>query len=325
VATLGIVEFFIFLLHKYYKGLNVAQELVFADVHFALFFTAMFNAIQSAILAFFTRRNSNRLWVSTEYQDLHHYVEIREEFDRVEKRLLKLYLPDEQIDSNEGSRSIRKSLANRIWARATNDDSQWRYSLLSLQSVASLLVRSIRYPVLSARYRDLLVQVRFHELKFHFIQANQLPITMHVSDYLKRSELHILMKLVHISTFAWLLLTAGFNLVYFLLGVTAYTTDGNLNTVGNAMTGIFFATMIFFLLLSLLIWNKMEWIFHNIMHMKLISESGTVGPNNSSQSLTFGVIGPAGRASYVSEYGQRIDQKSLFWGSNPRYITMMIQ
>jgi len=57
LATLGVVEFFIFLAHKYYKDLNIAEELIFAQVHFTLFYTALINAFQSVILAFFVIRN----------------------------------------------------------------------------------------------------------------------------------------------------------------------------------------------------------------------------------------------------------------------------
>ena len=38
VATLGIVEFVVFLIQKYYSGLDKAQKEVFADVHFMLFY-----------------------------------------------------------------------------------------------------------------------------------------------------------------------------------------------------------------------------------------------------------------------------------------------
>eukprot|EP00545_Synedropsis_sp_CCMP1620_P008239 CAMPEP_0119025144 /NCGR_PEP_ID=MMETSP1176-20130426/33219_1 /TAXON_ID=265551 /ORGANISM="Synedropsis recta cf, Strain CCMP1620" /LENGTH=207 /DNA_ID=CAMNT_0006980617 /DNA_START=108 /DNA_END=728 /DNA_ORIENTATION=- len=113
LATLGIVEFFIFILHKYYAGLNVPMELVFADVHFTLFFTALFNALGSVVVAFFVCRHSEKLWVQPEYQDLHHYVEIREEFDRLEKELNKLRAdPQAVAESIHESAELRRNRAS---------------------------------------------------------------------------------------------------------------------------------------------------------------------------------------------------------------------
>ena len=331
MATLGIVEFVIFLLHKYYTDLNVAQELIFADVHFTLFFTALFNAFQSCILAFFISRNSHRLWVQTEYQDLHHYVEIREEFDRLDKELQRFREPlavrstfsnsDRTcVDYDRTSRvsgSLRQSMTAQMWATEESDHvrGEFGYSLRSIKNIWFFLLRSARYPRLSRKHNDLLVQVRFHELKFHFIQANKLPITMHLSDYMKRCELRILQKLVHIRTLAWLILTAGLNLLYFLMGVVVFTSDGDLVIVGETLTAIFFSGIIFCVGLSLVIWNKMTWIFHTIMHTKLITQTGPVEQHANDESSD----------QPENDGGPVFDQQSLFWGSSPRYIIIMIQ
>lgn len=326
MATLGIVEFVIFLLHKYYTDLNVAQELIFADVHFTLFFTALFNAFQSCILAFFISRNSHRLWVQTEYQDLHHYVEIREEFDRLDKELRKFREPlsvhgtsSDSKKTNRSSSSLRQSMAAQMWATEESDHvrGEFGYSLQSIKTIWYFLLRSARYPRLSRKHDDLLVQVRFHELKFHFIQANKLPITMHLSDYLKRCELRIMQKLVHIRTLAWLLLTAGLNLLYFLMGVVVYTTDGDLATVGKAMTVIFFSGIFGCVALSLIIWNKMTWIFYTIMHTKLITQSGPVEHHENDQA--------SDQPAPANDGLPAFNQQSLFWGSSPRYIIILIQ
>ena len=326
VATLGMVEFVIFLLHKYYEDLNVAQELVFADVHFTLFFTALFNAFQSCILAFFISRNSHRLWVQTEYQDLHHYVEIREEYERLSKELQKFRDPIKESvqgspfnprKTDRSATSMRQSVTSQMWTTAESENvrGEFRHSMQSIKRILYFLLRSVRYPRLSRKHNDLLVQVRFHELKFHFIQANKLPITMHLSDYLKRCELRILQKLVHIRTLAWLLLTAGINLLYFLMGVVVYTTNGDLEAVGRSLTAIFFSGVIFSVLLSLIIWNKMTWIFHTIMHTKLITQSRPVEEHENDQ--------PSDQPA--TNGAPEFDQQSLFWGSSPRFIIIMIQ
>jgi hypothetical protein len=317
VAILGIVELVIFLLHKYYSGLNVAQEKVFADVHFTLFFTALFNAVQSCIVAFFITHRSHSLWVMPEYQDAHHYVEIREEFDRIDKELLSMKGGTESIVDDENPDSIQSlSATQRMFRRCRTDDmdnvtTELTYMLNNIKSIWRSIIQFARYPHLSYKYHDLLVQVKFHELKYHFIQENKLPITLEVSHYLKRCELRIMQRMVHINTSAWLILTACMNFLYFLMGVIAYVTDGDLITSGHILSSLFFASLIFFVFISLILWNKVTWIFHSIMHQKFDSEPGE-GEINIMRSDDTGTF-------------SRFNQKSLFWGDNPNYVSLVIQ
>lgn len=276
VATLGVVEFFIFLLQKYDPNLNTAQKLVFADVHFTLFYTALFNAFQSVILCFFTSRISDRLWVRTEYQDLHHYLSIREEFERV-----KLLLYPEKGDHP----SDDEMTENLFWS--------------DLRNIGTAMWNFLRYPGLARKYQNLLVQIRFHELKVSFLKENALPPTFQVSTYLKRSELYVLTQLVHVSTFAWLLLTGAINLLYFLMGITLSVTNGDSMAVGRALSLVYMLSMLSFVVLSFIIFNKMKWIFRLIIDLKNVAEGDS--PNED------------------------FDQMSLFWGGDPKVFIVMIQ
>jgi hypothetical protein len=148
------------------------------------------------------------------------------------------------------------------------------FNFQSFRRFVRSIVQFIRNPVLTRKYRKLLVQIRFHELKYHFIESNKLPLTLKVSDYLKRSERHVLAKLVHISTFAWLLLTGCVTLIYFLCGVIVLASNGSNHTVGVALLIMSYTTMLIFVVASLLIFNKMIWIFNRIMTMKLMSRDG---------------------------------------------------
>jgi hypothetical protein len=315
VALLGIVELVIFLLYKFDAGLDKKAKEVFADVHFTLFFTALFNAFQSGILAFFISRNSYRLWVKIEYQDLHHYVEIREEFDAVCKKLSRTLLGEKSrriFNADSDSRSNLQSLPGLL--SSVGLLGEIKFMLTNLEKLWELLKQKARYPRLSRRYQSLLIQIRFHELKFQFIQANNLPITLRISDYMKRCERHILLKMVHISLFKWLILTGAVELLYFIFGTITYHTDGNLMSTRYTMIVLFFGSMIFFVLLSLIIWNKISWIFHTIIHTNLISfkTENQDDVNNSSHVTNLNDI-------------KEFDQLSLFWGRNTKYITIMIQ
>ena len=230
MATLGLVELFIFLLLKYHgDSIDKERKEVFADVHFALFYTAIFNAFQSVLVAIVARASSYKLWVQTEQLELDHYVEIREEFERLQSEY-----------------DLRSS---------------WRGAGAAMTTLA----KTVAYSGLRKnRYHDLLVQVRFHELRLYFLEGNGLPLTLKVSDYLKRCELKVLISLVHISGMAWLFLTGGLNLIYFAMGMVAYKT-GDPKATGVALTWIFFMLMFIFILICLCLYMKMRKIFQAIL------------------------------------------------------------
>lgn len=228
LATLGIVEFAVFLLIKYYDDLDKDKKEVFGDVHFALFYTAVFNAIQSTLTALFTRSASNRLWVRTEQLELDHYVEMREEYDRVQS----------VISSHECRNRLEKWLRN--------------------------VLLFVRRPGLRGKFNSLRIQVRFHELRLQFLEAHNLPLNLKVSEYLKRSELGVLISLVHISGTAWLFLTGGLALLYFILGMIGYKT-ADVDVLGSCMTGVFFGMLFLFIIVSVALQFKMERIFQRIM------------------------------------------------------------
>lgn len=247
---------------------------------------ALFNALQSAILAFFSYRVADRLWVKTETLELNHYIEIREEFERV----------DSILYGDEAQRRVPAS------------EFVFEYNVRGLQKVWERFCRFVRHPIMSQRHADLLVQVRFHDLRVHFLKANDLPLQLMVSDYLKRSLLSVLQQLAHISAVAWLLLTGAIALLYFLMGIVIYVTN-DLTKVGVSLTWIYLCSMIFFVLLSLIIYNKMKWIFDRIMRMKLLGQSNVF---KSGMSIRKG-------EKHVQ------NQSDLFWGGNPNIITVIIQ
>ncbi len=226
MATLGLVELFIFLLLRYYDLKHKERKDIFAEVHFALFYTAIFNAFQSVLCGFATRKVSNKMWVQTEHLELDHYVEIREEFDRVQH---------EYHSSREGVPSKLRG----IWS-------------------------AVRNPGLRSRYMELLVQVRFHQLRIQFLEDNHLPLTLKVSDYLKRSEETVLMHMVHVSGTAWLMLTGGFNGIYFIIGMVANET-GDPEVIGKVMMSMFLSMLIAFIVICIVIYIKMTGIFKTIM------------------------------------------------------------
>jgi hypothetical protein len=233
LSTLGVVELFVYLVLKYYKDYDKTQKGVFADVHFALFYTAVFNAFQTVIVSMATIRTSNSLWVETEYLELDHYVEIREEFDRVKEKLG--YGSDDELTSGPSFRNLPRHI-----------------------------LESLRNPGLRGHYLDLLVQVNFHSLRLHFLQGNDLPLTLKVSDYLKRSEERVLTKLVHVSGGAWLMLTGCLNLIYFLMGIVAYVSEDQ-EVVGRFLKGIFFFMLLLFIVISVGLYFKMRRTFRTIM------------------------------------------------------------
>jgi len=166
----------------------------------------------------------------------------------------------------------------------------------------------LSHPRLKWRHDALLVQIRFHELRVHFLKANDLPLKFKLSDYLKRSELNVLEKLVHVSTFAWLLLCGAVNLLYFTMGIVAYVSDND-ELVGTFMTSVFFASLCAFVVISLIIFHKITRAFRRIVYSKLIDE------------CSFPVADSLDSLRRTSNQ----DQLDLFWGRDPNLIIGGVQ
>ena len=295
VAILGMVEFCVFLMQEYYEDYNKEKKDVFGAVHFALFYTALLNAFQSMILSYAVRRVSRKMWVQTEALELNHYVEIREEFDRVQTELGALKAGAKSSGSSTSGSDDDKGEGNSRWAVAPDER--------GLRGFIRAVVDRIRYPRLKSRYNELLVQVRFHELRVHFLKAYNLPLKLKIADYLLRSEQTVLIKLVHVSSSAWLLLTASINLLYFVLGIVG-TKTGDPGMVGVTLIYVFFCCLFIFIVLALILRKKVRNIFRQIMHRRELWQ-----------------------VQEDAEEKERLaaQQMGLFWGSSPKLIIAAIQ
>jgi len=277
LTTLGIVEFCVFLLQEYHTSMDKEKKDVFGAVHFALFYTAIFNAFQSVVLCFITTRISQKLWVQTEALELNHYVEVREEFQRVEELMRKKHQSKSKSKDSEAASSTGsdEDIANAVEKSGMQQDEEsedpyhseyvFEVSWRGLRSLFARMMDLVRFPQLMKRYNELLVQVRFHELRVHFLQSNNLPAKLEVSDYLIRCEQRLLIKMAHVSAAAWLLLTASINVLYYLMGIMGTQTEDP-EIVSITLTYIFFCSMGLFVVLALVVYNKMKQIFATIMH-----------------------------------------------------------
>ena len=300
-----MVELVVWLLHSYYANLDSAKEMVFTKVHFTLFYTAIFNAIQTTFVAFFSMRVSRHLWIQTETLELNHYVEIREEFQRVKDQLQKLMdLPDH---STKGDVWTTATTANTEQAKRTSTSLMTDPFLPWDRQTIGRTVRQaychIRHPHLQRRYNQLLAQVRFHELRVHLLQACRLPMKLKVSDYLIRCELAVLVKLVHISIVAWLLLTGVSNLMYFVMGIVAYERE-DAGVIGTSLEYLFFISEGGFVLMALALDAKMNRIFGILMHQPILWNMDQGEEERRQLS---------------------VQQMQLFWLGNPKVVIALIQ
>jgi len=261
LSTLGIVESIIFLVMKYNSSKGfIEKETVFAQFHFMLFYTTIFNAIQSCMVAYGSKRISKNLWVKSEAMDLDHYAAIRREFVILDKK----FKSNDVEDIAEGFLS---------------------YGLRNWKRIFVKVVHFVRSPIQARNHNAMNVVVRFHEIRHRFIEENDLPPQFEVSRYLKNCERDIFLKLVHITNFAWVGLIAILNFCYFLMGVVASIGDENDQERNNANIGkvlscLFIATCLFFVLLSYVLLHRTKWIFSKIFHENFF--------NKKKSSLGFG-------------------------------------
>jgi len=175
------------------------------------------------------------------------------------------------------------------------------------------LAFKIRHPYLSRRKNQLLLVIRFHALRAHFIDSNNLPPKFKVSHYLKRSLTSVLLDFVHISPAAWICLMATANLLYFLSGMLLNSTQTSLE-VEEFLMYIFFALMVLFVAFAFVLFFKMKSIFSNILHMKL-----TVYESQESSRRKTWIDGA------VRSGTKYVDQVTLFWWNNPHIIIVAMQ
>jgi hypothetical protein len=281
VATLGIVEFVLHLIEEYYPSYDKTRKTVFADVHFLFFYTAILNAIFSVCTTVLVVRASKKEWIQTESLELNHYVEIRETFARVEKELEELrtkrkrrrYRPTNEngATNTQSSPTAKSELSHpddpeRGNLQPLNDSS--KKGLWDVQSWGQIwfsIVDQLRYPALNHRHNSLLKQIRFHELRVHIIQSYKLPNQIKISDYLMRSEQVVLMKLVNVSSLAWLLLTGAVCVLYYIFGMVFYKRE-NQELIGVTLTYIYFFWVASFVVFCWLLSMKMKSIFNSLMH-----------------------------------------------------------
>jgi hypothetical protein len=185
VATLGIVEFLLYLIGEYHKDYDKSKKGVFADVHFLLFYTAIINAILSAVLFCITSQYSYRIWVKTEMLELNHYVEIREEFQIVKDQLESKRLQQDRhlerkvnrssaISTSSSESSFPKAKIDKLRNRPIQNNNEVAEDVVRLKYIVEWIREKYKYPELKQRYNDLLLQIRFHELRIHFLQAYKL-------------------------------------------------------------------------------------------------------------------------------------------------------
>lgn len=247
VSTLGIVEAIVFLVQHYYGDMNKNVKQVFAKVHFTLFYVAIINALMSCLLYFCAMHFANKHWVRLETVDVDHYVAIRKKFDALEEQLNNM---NNSSDVNNTDMNYQSSNSSNGKSTAANPLNQPNYRHL-----------------LNAKYRKLLVQVRFHELRLHFIESNGLDPRFRVSSYLKLCMNDVFKSLVRISTFSWFILLAFTNLLYFVMSVIVAETDDQ-NAPGTVLSYMFVGFTSGFVLISFMIARKMKKIFFAIMRHK---------------------------------------------------------
>ena len=282
LSTLGIVEATVFLVHHYYLDLNVQVERVFAEVHFTLFFVAIINALMSILLFFLASHVADNQWEKLERVDIDHYVVVRKQFDAMQEQLRAIqdYDYNESQHGNgdgngDGDNHHGHSFCRKMWNKTcTYLPYKYKYKYLLANLKAFIIINS--------KHRDLLVQVRFHELRVHFIESNSLDPRFRVSKYLKLCMNDVFHKLIDISTFSWLILLGCANLLYFVSGlITAMDSSrsGSRSATGVTMSWVFFGYALSFLVISFAIAIKMKNIFYKIMENEkwVLGGGGNVG------------------------------------------------
>jgi len=267
-----------------------------------LFYTAIFNAIQSCLVRLLSVRRTDKIWLMTEEIEIGHYVAIRREFDRLERKV-----------KQENPRYIG-GFAERAWPTVSSnhiDDSQASSCWEFLRGAMSDIALRMRHPRLYKRRSELLTIIHFHELRVHFIESNKLPPKFKVSSYLDRSLKSALLDFVHISPVAWGMFMATANMLFFIGGVILNDTE-HPTSVREFFINFSFYLISGFVVIVIVLYFKMRYIFYKIQQLKLSDQSIPTSRPTLLNSLHDG----------TTEF---FDQLDLFWGSNPHIVIVIIQ
>lgn len=198
------------------------------------------------------------------------------------------------------------------------------------------LTFKIRHPQLSRRKNQLLVPIRFHELRAHMIDSYNLPPRFKVSHYLKRSLTSVLLDFVHISPVAWIMLMATTNLMYFASGIIRSVSKDE-KEVDGFFAFIAISMMLCFVSITFVLYFHMKSIFSQILHMKLtvFDAEEEITRSESFLHLTVShwpafahvIFMPAWRgfSALRSSTTKSVNQLDLFWGCSPRLVIVIIQ
>lgn len=253
LSTLGIVESIIFILVKYNQNERfISVELAFAEVHFMLFYTTIFNAMMSCLVAYGSKRISKNLWVKSEVMDMDHYVAIRREFNNLDKQI---NTPD-SYNMAEGFMKL---------------------NLETFGNISRNILQFLKHPHKSRIRNSMLVVIRFHEIRAHFLKENNLPSQFKVSDYLKKCEREVFQKLAHIPTSLWLILIGILNFIYLSMGLVASTGEKfhqqeNNHRIGIVLSWLFIGMCIALAILSFAMLQRIKWIFSKIIHKDFLNQ-----------------------------------------------------
>ena len=273
---------------------------IFVEIHFMLFYTAIFNAIQSCLVRLLSVRRTNKAWLLTEEIADGHYAAIIREFDRLERT----------IKHGKKTRHIG-GISERGWTTQDTNDSQPSSCWESLHGAMSGITPKIRHPLIYRRRSELLTIIRFNKLRVHFIEINSLPPKFQVSSYLERSLNSAMLDFVHISPVTWGIVMATANMLFFIMGMMLNNTESS-KRVTDFFMNFFFYGILVFVVIVIVLYFKMRYIFYKIQQLKLSDQ------NISTRRPTLLNAMQAGTT-------ESFDQLDLFWGSNPRIVIVIIQ
>lgn len=196
MSTLGIVEATIFLLNQFFE-VNLEKERIFADVHFTLFFVAIINALMACIIYILAMLVANERWVKMETLDFNHYVAIRRKFDQIESQLKAINERERLFAFGSGSgenanemakRTINKKAQKLKSHSSTEENSISDENDKDENTLETVIGKIMKNPsalkfgqyrtlkrVLERKYSNLLVQIKFHDMRVHFIEKHNLP------------------------------------------------------------------------------------------------------------------------------------------------------
>ena len=247
VATLSIVQLIIDFIRLFSESENTLDLIdLLSSIQMTVVIVALIDCFQTVLLYYLTRIFSQSSWEVEEKFGINHYIEVKREFDQLDQYLY-------------GELSLNRFTC---WA----NDSNFILDGSPYGSWKEELQVWIRFPFLKMKYNRLLSNIRFHAIRMHILQINDLPPNFKVGTYFLKKQQGQFIDMITKSNKKWVFLIFVQALLYWLWEFFLAITTKQESAI-KILNAICWAYIIIVTVIGIALYFKVETILKKTMYV----------------------------------------------------------